>query len=306
MRDRRASFSEHRSARMSHTGDDTTANATGEPSPLDTLHDATTGADLPLPRALADFYGPLRFPTPADRPHVAANFVTSLDGVVALDDAGRSGGGDISGNSAHDRAVMGLLRAAADAIVVGAGTLRAVPRHRWTAARVYPPLRDAYATLRAALGQEEPPLNVIVSASGALDLTLPVFSSGEVPALIVTTDAGADRLASGDVPPGVRIAAVAAEHVRISAAATLAAVRGARDSRLILLEGGPRLMGDFFAERQLDELFLTLAPQIIGRDERTRRLALVEGAAFVPDRPIWGTLASVKRAESLLFLRYAF
>src|SRR5262249_48100205 len=200
-------------------------------------------------------YGALRFPAHPGRPHVIANFVATLDGVVALDDDGKAGGGAISGDNIHDRAVMGLLRAAADAVVVGAGTLRSVPRHRWTADYIYPPLRDAYHALRDACGKTEPPLNVIVTARGDLDLALPVFSSGEVPVLIVTTAAGAERLHVQRVPAGVYIA-VASEGGRVSASAVLDAVRKRAACDVLLLEGGPRLIADFFAERQLDELFL--------------------------------------------------
>jgi riboflavin biosynthesis pyrimidine reductase len=70
-------------------------------------------------------------------------------------------------------------------------------------------------------------------------------------------------------------------------------VRDVRPTQIILVEGGPRLMGDFFAEQCLDELFLTLAPQVAGH-------------SFAPERPLWGTLVGVKRAGSHLFLRYAF
>ena len=65
-------------------------------------------------------------------------------------------------------------------------------------------------------------------------------------------------------------------------------------------------MGDFFAEQCLDELFLTLAPQIAGRDEAVKRHGLVMGKRFAPEDPRWGTLVSVKRGGSHLFLRYAF
>ena len=89
---------------------------------------------------------------------------------------------------------MGLLRAAADAVVIGAGTLRASsPDHVWTAEYIYPPLADAYRELRAALGKPEPPLNVVVTGSGDLDLDRRLFRSGAVPSLIVTTAAGARR-----------------------------------------------------------------------------------------------------------------
>jgi len=75
---------------------------------------------------------------------------------------------------------------------------------------------------------------------------------------------------------------------------------------VILVEGGPQLMGDFFAGELLDELFLTLAPQIAGRDAEIERPGLVAGKRFAPEHPLWGTLVSIKRGGSHLFLRYAF
>ena len=65
-------------------------------------------------------------------------------------------------------------------------------------------------------------------------------------------------------------------------------------------------MGHFFAERLLDELFLTLAPQVAGRDGTRERPGLVAGKQFAPDHPVWGTLVGLKRGADHLLLRYAF
>jgi len=276
-------------------------------SPLHDLFDATTGDDLPLPHALESLYGRLRLPRQTARPHVIGNFVASLDGVVSLGIPGK-GGGEISGFNPHDRMVMGLLRAAADAVVIGAGTLRASsPNHVWTAGYIYPPLADAYRELRAALGKTEPPLNVVVTGSGDIDLDRSLFRSGAVPSLIVTTAAGAERLdvRDGDLPPSTRVE-VAAGAAPICAGAVLNAVGRFRKSELVLVEAGPRLMSDFFAEHLLDELFLTLAPQVAGRDGGVERPGLVSGKLFAPDYPVWGTLVGLKRGGDHLLLRYAF
>jgi riboflavin biosynthesis pyrimidine reductase len=273
--------------------------------PLETLFDVQQGANIPLPPALALRYGRLAFPTRAGRPCVIGNFVTTLDGVVSLNVPGQSGGGPISGFNPHDRMLMGLLRAVADAVIVGAGTLRAVSRHLWTAAYIYPSLTDSYNELRAALGKTSPPLNVIVTASGMIDLNLRVFQSGEVPVLIVTTSEGVRHLRAHELPRWVHVEAVR-EAGAISAGQVLEAVSAARQSDILLVEGGPQLIGDFFAERCLDELFLTLAPQVAGRDGSSERPGLVAGKQFAPEHAMWGTLVSVKRAESHLFLRYAF
>jgi riboflavin biosynthesis pyrimidine reductase len=275
------------------------------PTPLDTLYERDHGPGVPLPAELASLYGQLRLPAHAERPYIIANFVTSLDGVVSLNVPGQSGGGPISGFNQHDRMVMGLLRAIADAVIVGAGTLRAVATHRWTPAYIYPPLEDGYQALRIGLGKPDPPLNVIVTARGEIDRDLPVFQSGEAPVLIVTTTDGARRIGDRGLPPPVRLATVQRAG-RLHAHEILDAVRRVHASSLILVEGGPRLLGDFMAEGCLDELFLTLAPQVAGRDDATSRPGLVAGHRFAPEQPLWGTLIGVKRAGSHLFLRYAF
>jgi riboflavin biosynthesis pyrimidine reductase len=272
---------------------------------LETLYEVQQGADLSLPSVLASLYGRLQFPIHSHRPYVIGNFVTTLDGVVALNDSAQSGGGEISGFNQQDRMVMGLLRAVADAIIVGAGTLRSARQHLWTASSIYPSLAKAYQQLRSALGKLDPPLSVIVTASGAIDMTLPVFQSGEVPVLVVTTQAGAQRIHAHALPDTVQVVAVKRTGA-LSAQAILEAVSAVRQGDIILVEGGPLLMGDFFAEHLLDELFLTLAPQIAGRDASVERPGLVAGKEFAPEHSVWGTLVGVKRAGSHLFLRYAF
>ncbi len=275
-------------------------------TPLETLYDVERGSDLPLPHELRALYGRLQFPPQAGRPYVVGNFVATLDGVVSLGVPGMAGGGPISGFNQHDRMVMGILRAVADAVIIGAGTVRAVsPEHVWSGAYIYPPLADVYRQLRIRLGKPERPLNVIVTASGELDLKLRVFQSGEVPVLIVTTQQGARRITERGAPPSVQVTAVL-DNGPLSAAAILRAVAAARPCDVILTEGGPQLMGDFFAEQCLDELFLTVAPQVAGRDGSGERPGVVSGRSFAPAHPVWGTLVGVKRAESHLFLRYTF
>jgi riboflavin biosynthesis pyrimidine reductase len=274
-------------------------------SPLETLFGTGRGPALPLPRAIARLYGDLRMPAGRARPHVFSNFVTTLDGVVSLGVKGHASGGDISGFSAQDRMVMGLLRAIADAVVVGAGTLGADRHHVWTAEGIFPGLARDYRSLRAALGRGGPPLNVIVSGSGRIDLRLPVFASGAVPVLIVTTAEGAKRMRKQTAPASVEIRAVGGAGT-IRASAILREVKRAGASGRVLVEGGPRLLADFYAERLLDEQFLTLAPQIAGRDPGDRRLGLVMGRQFAPRQPRWGKLVDLRRGERHLFLRYAF
>jgi riboflavin biosynthesis pyrimidine reductase len=228
-----------------------------------------------------------------------------MDGVASLSAPGLAGGGPISGSNPHDRMVMGLLRSVADAVIVGAGTLRSVPNHLWTAEHIYPPLSDAYRRLRIGLGKKASPLNVIVTARAEIDLDLPVFRSGAVKTLIVTNPEGARRLRERGLPASVVIGE-AGEGDAIGAREVLSAVGRILPYEIVLVEGGPRLMGDFFAGKCLDELFLTLAPQVAGRDGSGERPGFVAGKRFGPERPLWGTLSGVKRAGSHLFLRYSF
>src|SRR6266487_4477323 len=94
-------------------------------APLETLFEVEHRSDLlPLPPELEVLFGRFKLPLHSRRPYVIGNFVTTIDGVVSLNVPGHLSGGDISGFDAHDRVLMGLLRAIADAVIVGAGTLR--------------------------------------------------------------------------------------------------------------------------------------------------------------------------------------
>jgi riboflavin biosynthesis pyrimidine reductase len=274
--------------------------------PLQSLIESKHGRLLPLPSRLARLYGTFRVPPARPGPQVFTNFVSTMDGVVSLQAKGHSGGGDISGFSIQDRMVMGLLRATADAVIVGSGTLDADRGHVWTPAAICPQLAREYQRLRKAMAGAAPLLNVVVTASGNIDLRLPVFSSGRVTAMIVTTPAGARRLLQQRAPRPVEIHAVGRGGGEIAPRAILGAITRAHPCRRILVEGGPRLLGSFYADGLIGEQFLTLAPQIAGRDADDGRLSLVMGKTFAPRHPLWGTLIDVRRGNGLLFLRYSF
>jgi riboflavin biosynthesis pyrimidine reductase len=275
-------------------------------SPLDTLFETKHGRALRLTPNLTRLYGNFRMPRAHSHRHVFGNFVSTLDGVVSLQVRGHEGGGDISGFSIQDRMVMGLLRAVADAVIVGAGTLEADPQHAWTPGEICPHLTDDYRALRMALRKPAVPLNVVVSGSGRIDLRLPVFTSGRVQTLVVTTTAGAKRLVKQKPPAWVKIHAIPRCRVMIPPSSILDAVGRLNAGKRILIEGGPRLLGEFYAQRLVDEQFLTLAPQIAGREYGDGRLSLVMGQAFPPGGAPWGTLTDLRRGASHLFLRYTF
>jgi len=220
---------------------------------------------------------------------VYANFVSSVDGVVALRTDEESGQ-IISGGSEADRFVMGLLRACADAVLLGAGTFRKAGRHLWHADHIHPPCAAQFAELRRRLGLSPQPPLVVVTATGQIDPAQPALRD----AIVVTTPAGEARL-RGRLPPTARV-----ESGPIRLGPLLEKLR-AQGYRRILTEGGPSLASQLAEEGLLDELFLTRSPALFGRFEADGRKGLVDGVDL-GGRAV--DLLGVRRHESYLFLRY--
>ena len=228
--------------------------------------------------------------------------------MVSFEIPGKSGGGDISGFNEADRFIMGLLRASVDAVVVGAGTLREVaPGHLWLAEYVYPEASERYARYRqGVLNKLEPPLNVIVSGSGAVDLQRAVFRTLGVRTLIVTSPNGRELLGRNGVAAlaSTEVRAIEAPEGKIAPASILKLLRDEFSVRLLLHEGGPALFGDFVAHGCVDELFLTVAPQFAGRNVNRQRPGVISGVAFLPETAPWLKIVSVKQSADHLYLRY--
>ncbi|MGP4000666.1 dihydrofolate reductase family protein [Streptomyces sp. 8N706] len=266
----------------------------GSLQPLELLHEEAGQPRFGLPPELATAYGGDLGFTP---PCVYANFVTSIDGVVALGPEYPSSGSAISGREPADRFVMGLLRACADVVLIGAGTLRATPGHRWTPDHVCPQAAPDFAELRRSLRRATRPELVVVTASGDVPTEHEALQSG---ALIATTVDGARRL-DGRLPPTCHIL-TADEGSTLRMADVLAALH-AQGHTVVLTEGGPHLIGHLLGEGLLDELFLTTSPVLAGRAD-TSRPGLIAGLELLPNRPTWTDLISARRRDSYLFLRY--
>jgi riboflavin biosynthesis pyrimidine reductase len=251
---------------------------------------------FPLPPELASRYGgTLGFASP----RLIANFVETLDGVVAVPSLPRSNR-LIAAASEADRFVMGLLRACCDAVVIGAGTLSGSPRSLWTPERAFPAAAAGFAELRRALGYGHDPELVVLTASGLIDPEHPALAAG---ALVLTTDLGAERL-SDRVPPATRLRSLGAGQLDLGAAAACLAELG---HRRVLSEGGPHTIGPLLAAGLVDELFITLSPLVLGRNPAGEpRLALVEGTDLLAaGGPAPARLLGVRRNGDHLFLRYA-
>ena len=263
-----------------------------------------------LPPRLRELYdGNLHYGSaPAERPFVLANFVSTLDGVVSFEVSGQAGGSNISGSDPADHFIMGLLRASADAIIVGARTVQAVTSESlWIPENIYPDAKDLYSDYRLnVLHKPEYPLLVVVTASGRLEMERAIFRTPSVPTVVVTTSAGMGVLANAGATqlPSVQIHMLDAKAGVISPSEILRLLQSRLGVRRLLHEGGPTLFGQFLAAEAVDELFLTLSPKIAGRSAEAFRPGLVQGVEFNPDATPRFQLLSVKQRAEYLYLRY--
>ena len=264
-----------------------------ELNPLEVLYESPAAMPSELTAPLGRLYGGgLAFAGPT----VYTNFVASLDGSVALPTIPHSNKVISAGNEA-DRFVLGLLRALADVVVVGSGTLRGSPTGTWSPARPHPPSASLLAELRHLRGQPELPELAIVTGSGAIDFQHPALGGR---AVILTSTTGAARLRDR-VPEAAEVTPLTAD-AEIDPRVVLGALQE-RGHRLILFEAGPHTFGTFAAAGLIDELFLTVSPLLTGGSAATR-LSLVEGVEPGRDGLVRGELLSLRRHEDHLFLRY--
>jgi riboflavin-specific deaminase-like protein len=215
---------------------------------------------------------------PADgRPFVAMNFAVTVDGRAAI--FGRSGpiGSDI------DTEMLQRLRTRFDAVMIGAGTMRA---ERYGRIVSDPELRAE----RETEGLTADPLAVIVSGRLDLPWDAPLFTEGAGEVLVFT--------ASEADPPetATPVELVRHEH-HVDPIEALRHLRQERGVRAVLSEGGPGLHGELQANGLVDDLFLTTAPKLAGGDA----LRILEGTLLEVAEL---ELAWLLEAEGELFARY--
>jgi 5-amino-6-(5-phosphoribosylamino)uracil reductase len=243
----------------------------------------------------AEVYGADSRHPVGDRPWVLANMIASIDG-AATDLTGRSAG--LGGPA--DLRVFSAIRAVADIVLAGAGTVRT---ERYGPARLIARHQEA----RRGRGQSRQPRIAVVTRSLALDLDLPLFrdASDEHRPIVITTTAGLDRVrvagATGATPS--RDLATVAEIVvagdqSVDWGTALRALRTTARAGVVLVEGGPMTLAQLVAADLVDELCLTVSPRIIGGDG----LGLLRGLGV--DAPRHMTLDRVLLEDDYLFLRY--
>jgi riboflavin biosynthesis pyrimidine reductase len=219
------------------------------------------------------------------RPRVLLNMVQSVDGRATLN--GRSG----PLSDAADRALFHALRAAADAVLVGAGTVRA---ERYGRIISDPDVRR----MRRERGLSEEPLACVVSGRVALAPDIPLLATADARVAILTAS-------EASVPDtAARVEYVrAADQGALDLRAALVEVGERFGAQLMLCEGGPHLSRNLFAAGLVDELFLTHSPRLVGGDAAEgEALRILCGPELEP--PLTLELLGVLRSRSALFVRY--
>jgi riboflavin-specific deaminase-like protein len=216
------------------------------------------------------------------RPYVIINTVSSVDGRTAME--GKAAGI----GSATDRRTMRTLRSKADAVMIGAGTLRAE---------------------KLSLGLDEAdgvrqPLAIVVSETGDVPLEEHLIVEGGQEVSILLSEAAPERVVERlrTLAPVMRAPADSTGAVDLEAA--LRALEAERGVESLVVEGGPGINHALISRNLVDELFLTVAPELLG-GSADQTLTLLRGPTLpARDRPTLD-LVSIHLADGELFLRYS-
>lgn len=231
------------------------------------------------------FYKDLQLPPPpVERPYIAINMISSLDGKVTV-------GGDLKPGSlggAFDRHTMNVIRSNFDAVLVGGNTLRRHPFYLGV-----PPELERQRLKRGLTAQ---PLTICLTKSGQLDPNSPLFQDPPRPPLVFTSAQGASAL-DPKIKRVSNVEIIADRQDTRAIAKILAA-----DYRIkhLLVEGGPSINYQFLRAAITDELFLTLAPKLVGA-KADFTMAMGEEPLLQPKHV---ALLSAHEHENELFLRY--
>ncbi len=211
-------------------------------------------------------------PAPPDRPYIFLNMVSSLDGKITLGEVGDSASGL---GSPSDQMLMKRLQSNAQAVMIGASTLR-------VGHVAYPP-----SLMRA-----------VVTTGGNIPADARFFRDAPGRAIVFTTE---------QMPEGQRTALQEVAHVvvcgvdRVNLTQALRFLRHQMGVERLLCEGGGGLNFEMFAAGLIDEWFLTLAPKVKGGSHIP---TTVEGQGFARERAVRMELVSVYEQDSELYLRY--
>ena len=232
--------------------------------------------------APADVYvDPLRRARPK-RPWVLLNMVASADGATVVDGVSDKLGGQ------GDRAIFLFLRSLADAILAGAGTVRAEGYGP-------PKVREEHREGRARRGQAARPRLCIATRGAGFDFSTPLFNDPDNrPIILCPADAPAERL--DEARRHADVIAQGKGQLDLAAALRRLAADGVE---VVLCEGGPSLNATLLEHGLVDELCLTVSPTLVGSGGGST----IAGAPQLP-APLGMHLATVVEHDGELFLRY--
>ena len=212
-----------------------------------------------------------------DRPYVVLNFASTVDGRATID--GRSG----PIGSRTDMEMLQRLRTRVDAVMIGAGTMRA---ERY--GRIVPD--PEYRGYRESSGLAQDPLAVLITNRLDLPWDAGLFTDGGGHVVIFT--------ASDEEAPETATPVTVVRHDdKVDLEQAMAWLLDKRGVCSLLCEGGPTLHGELQARGLADELFLTIAPKLAGREERSILTAPLPAVHELE-------LAWLLEAEGELFTRY--
>lgn len=250
-------------------------------------------------------------------PHAYLMFVTTIDGIAVPLEPGQRGGSEIALRHLKDHplAAGGLTDnralqygwATADAVLGGAGILRDNPAATW-----YPRDKDLQELIKR---KEDTPVRAIVTGEGDIDLKHPMFNpkGGEWQPVIFTTKKGVEKLkdqarslaAHGDMPGEMakthQVGETTVDLVRV-----VNILQKDYNASLLDIQGGPILAGGVLKARLVNEIRLTVSPQVLGdlNSESKRRPGFIAGTHFGLDDSPLGELHAIGVSRSHIFLRY--
>ncbi len=222
--------------------------------------------------------------TPAQRPRLLLNMVSTADGRATL--SGRSG----SLGGAADRALFHALRAPMDGVLVGAGTVRTE-----NYGRIIPD--PSVRALRLQRGLSEEPLACIVSGRLAIDPDLPLLREPDARVAMLTASAASLPASEASVEY------IRAGEGQLDLPAALRELAERFAVQTVMCEGGPHLARQLLGAGLVDELFLSLSPMLAGGEPAGgEALRILAGTELEPPAAL--ELLDVARSDSFLFLRY--
>ena len=268
---------------------------------------------FPLPTQIKKVYGPFGFPEFADtgRPYITSNLVMALDGKASFRELKGRAGGNVVSMSADDRWLMDFYRAHHDAQLIGASTLREELGADGKSLD-YGIDDEELRTYRRDILKLGLQKIIVLTGSGNLDVSAPLFESPRVEPWIITSVEG-ERNLRAQLKTSARNGALKIISVggggRIDVSAAVQLLRREYGIQTLLCEGGPNLYSELLKKQFIDEDFRTISFQVLGKSTipGIERPTTYGDVSYTPETAPWFRLISMHVAppyHAFLRLRY--